>query len=145
MSSWPSSTDDRFPGLARVLDFGPAREKIFGKLHDSLAPADQMFGSERVFDKRAGVFEVGKQRCTGCTDAAGKGEIAGAEFGEDQATEILIRIESKTGVEGQLDVIGAGQVPGPGRNISGFVIDDENGVVAKAVEAVKAQFEVETG
>jgi hypothetical protein len=52
-------------------------------------------------------------------------------------------VQSKAGIERQLHIVRSGQVPQLGRDVAGFVVDDQQSAVAQPVDAVQAQVEIE--
>lgn len=132
-------------GVVAWGDFGVAGEEVFGQLLDAVFPVEEHFRREWGADEGAALGETGKKRGGGVADMAGEEEFAGFEAGEDEASEVLITGEGETGIEGQLHVLRAGKLPGFGRDCAGFVVNDQDGLIAESVEAVEAQAEGEAG
>ena len=134
-----------FGVLARI-DLGAAGEKIFGELLDAVAPVDQLLGGERVLDQGAGAFESSASSVALASPTRpAKASSPGAHLGKDQAAELFVFVQGEAGVERQLHIVGAGQVPGFGRDVAGFVVDDQQRTVVEPVDAVQAQIESEAG
>ncbi len=127
------------------IDFGMAGKEVSCQLVNILPPIDECFSGEAVFDEAAGGGEAGKQGGSSVANVAREGLVAAADFGEDETAEEFFFVDSEAGVEGELHVVGAGKLPGPGRNCAGFVVDDEEGVIGEAIDAVEAEIEGEAG
>ena len=134
-----------FAGLRVVarIDFGVSIEKVARELLDGVTPGDELLCSERVLDQSAAVSEAGKQRGLGIAHAAGKARSPGRTLAKTRPPRALPSARAQAGVERQLHVVGAGKVPGLGRNVAGLVVDDQQRVVVKPVDAVEAQVEGE--
>ena len=82
----------------------------------------------------------------GVANPPGKGQVARSHLGEDQpAKHFAIAVEGEAGVERQLHIVGAGQIPEAGRDIAGFIVDHQQRIVVEPVDAVQAQVERESG
>ena len=133
-------------GYSRGLTTERPARKASARFFDVEFPLGKLLRVKRLFYQICVSSEIRAQSRFGIADFSGEFRFAGADFGEDEAADLVcIAMESEVGIKRQLHIVGAREIPGVWRGVAGFVIDDEKRIVDEAIDAIEAHAKRQAG